>query len=243
MAKVGSNLSDRGIVTRADLLTFYVLFRYLNLAKNRELSLRKDRKQGQGEETGSSKYDYSFPAADSHGHISVYCGELIELMNQTNLVARELLTTRECMNFLVRLLNNSILQPESLLKRAAEYFSQLAAIFEEGFASKVAQDIRVGLTRNGGNIDSAGFLKSKLGLTAGEVQYLELFARADLWQTMGALRDGLWFRDLTAKSEDAIADSLMNSYISFRKSVNVLVNGDQQGSPAQGFKIGPNFKW
>lgn len=137
----------------------------MSLAKNVELSIRKTREASHLEDVSARKFDYAHPNTNSHANLSTYCGELIELLNDTNLPAKELLTRRECMNFLVRLLNNLILQPESLLRRAGEYYSQLSNTFEGGFIAKVAQDIRVGLTRNGGSFDSAGCPKSKLSLT------------------------------------------------------------------------------
>ena len=133
----------------------------MTLAKNIELSIRKSKAPSQHEDVSSRKFDYAFPSANSHGNINTFCGELIELLNDTNLSAKELLTRRDCMNFLVRLLNNLILQPESLFRRAGEYYSQLSNTFEGGFVAKVAQDIRVGLTRNGGSFDSAGCPKSR----------------------------------------------------------------------------------
>lgn len=180
---------DCGMVARSSLLTFFAFHRGCHMQKSFELS--------------QAKKPEDFDSAE--GLIK----DFEDCLFQTNLANRDIFTKRECLNFLAKLLSNPLLTPDTLLRKALDFYSGLSKVFPGGFLSKVFDDIRLAM------VTSPPDPKSELA-------NLLMFSRIDLWVSIGRLRDGPNLKELTAKREELILETLLNSYITFKKNYCVL---------------------
>jgi hypothetical protein len=60
-----------------------------------------------------------------------------------------------------------------------------------------------------------------------ETDSLILFNKADVWSTVAKLKEKQQFIDIIQKNEDQIIDTLLASYLSFKKSLSVLKGTSQ----------------
>lgn len=189
-----------------------MLHRQCNLAKGIELSQSKN-----GKELNSSQSVVS---------------DFEECLAQTSLQGRELYSTRECLNFLCKLTNSQLIPGEVLLKKAIELYSHLRNNFHSNFNIRLIDDVKKLFV---GASESLAWHKSSLE-SKGELPPLLMFLRADFWSSVSKFRENGILKDLSSATEDVIGDCLLNSYISFRKTLSVLVG------ESQSLKLVPSFK-
>lgn len=155
-----------------------------------------------------------------------------ECLAQTSLQGRELYSTRECMNFLCKLTNSQLVSGDTLLKKAIELYSHLRTNFHSNFSARLTEEVKKLLV---GPSESHAWQKSSFG-SPGDLSAVLMFLRADFWSSVSKFRENGILKDLSPATEDIIGDCLLNSYISFRKTLSVLVG------EGQCFKVVPSFK-
>lgn len=129
---------------KGDLLVFYSLYYKLTNQKLIELSQRKNK---ENHEVAFEQVLHDFE----------------ECLAKTNLSSKEVFSSTEVTNFLVKLTNNMLITSEKLFKTCQEYYKHIMGTFQNGFFHKLSEDVRNGLQMS--NISTAVLPKSKLEMT------------------------------------------------------------------------------
>lgn len=117
------------IVEKSSLLSFFVFLRQITFTKSIELSQSK-----------STPENMMFDSV---------LREFEETLKDTNLAGRELFSQRECLNFIVKLLNDLILNKNIFLTKAAEFESSLEPLWSDGIRGKLLEEFQSMKTHHG----------------------------------------------------------------------------------------------
>jgi hypothetical protein len=197
------------LVPKKSLFLFFVIHRQTNTQKGIELSQVKAKLH-----------------LNQFEHIEQ---EFKAFFKDNNLCRRELLSKRECFNFIIKLINSQIISHESLTKAAISFYGMLKKSNAYSIPSILRNQVGNLLSRKFSAYLTAGM---SLVQPLDETDSLILFTKADVWLTVAKLKEKQQFIDITQKNEDHIIDSMLGSFLSFKKSLSVL-RGTPQTSQHQ----------
>lgn len=150
--------------------------------------------------------------------------EFKSFFKDNNLSRRELLNKRECFNFIIKLINSQIISHETLTKSAISFYGMLKKAKAYSIPSILKNQVGSVLSRK-----FSPYLTNGISFDdpSDETDSLILFNKADVWSTVAKLKEKQQFIDIIQKNEDQIIDTLLASYLSFKKSLSVLKGTSQ----------------